>query len=106
MTLETENQALLRNAVLQTDTLLLTWPHWLRDDLERGRVVDLGGRLHPVPPAHLLALSCAVVWREDRNLSPAAQQLYDLFGDIRRLVNDFKADAPAKEATKPAPAGK
>lgn len=75
LTLETENQALLRNAVLQTDTLLLTWPHWLRDDLERGRVVDLGGRLHPVPPAHLLALSCAVVWREDRNLSPAAQQL-------------------------------
>ena len=29
-----------------------------------------------------------------------------VFGDIRRLVNDFKADAPAKEATKPAPAGK
>lgn len=75
LALETDNQTLLRSALLQTDTLLLTWPQWLQDDLASGSVVDVGLRLQPSPPAALLALPCAVVHRSDRSLSPAAQQL-------------------------------
>jgi len=75
LAMETDNQTLLRSALLQTDTLLLTWPQWLQDDLASGCVVDVGARLQPPPPAALLALPCAVVHRSDRSLSPAAQQL-------------------------------
>lgn len=75
LALETDNQTLLRSALLHTDTLLLTWPQWLQDDLASGRVVDMGARLQPSPPTVLLTLPCAVVHRSDRSLSPAAQQL-------------------------------
>lgn len=78
LVLETDNQTLLHSTMMQTDTLLLTWPQWLQSDLAAGRVVDIGQRLHPRPPPELQQLPCAVVYRRDRGLSPAAQQLVDL----------------------------
>lgn len=89
LVLETDNQTLLRALMLQSDTLLLTWPQWLQQDLAQGRVVDLGVRLSQQPPLALQRTACAVVHRSDRSLSPAAQQLVALlvpqFGDKNRL---------------------
>ena len=78
LVLETDSQTLLRSAMLQSDTLLLTWSQWLQADLASARVVDLCPRLHPWPPKELLKLPCAVVHRNDRGLSPAARQLVQL----------------------------
>lgn len=90
LALETDSQTLLRRAMLESDTLLLTWPQWLQADLASGTVVDLGARMHPPPPPELLALPCAVVHRDDRALSPAARQLVQL------LVQAGGAPAKAK----------
>ena len=78
LVLETDNQTLLRSLMLQSDTLLLTWPQWLQQDMAQGRVVDVGARLTPQPPLALRRTACAVVHRNDRSLSPAAQQLVQL----------------------------
>ena len=78
LVLETDSQTLLRSAMVQSDTLLLTWPQWLQDDLDQGRVVDLGARVRPQPPAAMQHLACAVVHRSHRGLSPAARQLVQL----------------------------
>jgi len=75
LTLETDNQTLLRHAVLHTDTVLLTWPQWLREDLAAGRVLDIGERLVPPPALAMRQLACAAVHRSDRSPSPAARQL-------------------------------
>ncbi|ELZ4497435.1 LysR family transcriptional regulator [Pseudomonas aeruginosa] len=82
LVLETDNQALLRSTMMQSDTLLLTWPQWLKEDLACGRVVDIGARVNPRPPAALQQLSCAVVHRIARGLSPAAQQLIQMLGSV------------------------
>lgn len=78
LVLETDSQTLLRSAMLQSDTLLLTWPQWLQSDLASARVVDLGPRLRPQLPPGLHKLPCAVVHRSHRGLSPAARQLVQL----------------------------
>lgn len=84
LTLETDNQTLLRHAVLHTDTILLTWPQWLQADLAAGRVLDLGARLSPQPAPAMRQLACAVVHRSDRSLSPAAEQLVQLLVETQK----------------------
>lgn len=72
------HQALLREAILTSDTLLLTWSAWLQADLRAGAVVDLGGRLHPPLPREAMQLDCAIVYLAGRTLSPGASRLIDL----------------------------
>lgn len=84
LVLETDSQTLLRSAMLQSDTLLLTWPQWLQKELAAGAVADIGSRLRPQPPAVLQRLACAAVHRSDRGLSPAAQQLVHLLVSERK----------------------
>ena len=72
------NQALLREAMLTSDTLLLTWSAWLQADLRAGAVIDLGERLHPPLPSEAMQLDCALVFLAGRTLSPGALRLVDL----------------------------
>lgn len=72
------HQALLREAMLTSDTLLLTWRAWLQADLLAGTVVDLGGRLYPPLPSEAMQLDCAIVYLTGRTLSPGASRLIDL----------------------------
>ena len=77
ISLECDNQLLLRDAVLQSDRLLLTWSSWLAPDLKAKHVVDLSPRVAPNIPAHLLCIPCAVVQLAGRTLSPAARRFVD-----------------------------
>ncbi|WP_176451912.1 LysR family transcriptional regulator [Rhodoferax sp. TH121] len=76
--MECDNQTLLREALLCSDTLVLTWESWLAEDIAQGRVVELASRIQPALPAHLLQLQCAIVQHSHRTLSPAAHQLINL----------------------------
>ncbi len=78
LTLRCDNQALLREATLTSDTLLFTWCSWLRADLESGVLVDLGQRLRPKLPAQARQLGCAIVHLAGRTLSPIAQRMIHL----------------------------
>ena len=78
MQMECDNQTLLREALLHSDTLVLTWESWLAEDIAQGRVVELASRIQPALPAHLLQLQCAIVQHAHRTLSPAASQLIHL----------------------------
>ena len=76
--LSCDNQTLLREAMLTSDTLLFTWSSWLQDDVRAGRAVDLGQRLRPALPGDLMGLECAIVQLADRTASPGAQRLVAL----------------------------
>ncbi len=78
LTLTCDNQALLRETTLTSDTLLFTWNSWLIPDLIAGTIVDVGQRLHPSLPAQARQLGCAIVHLAGRTLSPAAQLLINL----------------------------
>ncbi|MDE1950307.1 MAG: LysR family transcriptional regulator, partial [Burkholderiales bacterium] len=45
-----DSQTLLREAVLGSDMLLLTWDSWVRADVRKRALVDLGSRLRPKLP--------------------------------------------------------
>lgn len=72
------HQALLREAMLTSDTLLLTWSAWLQADLHAGAVVNLGERLYPQLPREAMQLDCAIVYLSGRTLSPGALRLIEL----------------------------
>lgn len=76
--LNCDNQALLRETTLSSDTLLLTWRAWLSEELAQGRLIDLGRRLRPALPQGMLQLSCAIVRMAGRTASPAARRLMAL----------------------------
>ncbi len=78
MQMECDNQSLLREAMLQSDTLVLTWESWLADDIAQGKIIELASRIHPALPSQLLHLQCAIVQHAQRTLSPAASQLIKL----------------------------
>jgi DNA-binding transcriptional LysR family regulator len=78
MQMECDNQSLLREALLQSDTLVLTWESWLAEDLAQGRIVDLASRIQPAMPPHMLQLQCAIVRHAHRTLSPAATHFVSL----------------------------
>lgn len=77
LTLSCDNQALLREAVLGSDTILMTWQAWLQGDLASGNIVDLGARLRPVLPQQAMRLGLGIVRLSGRTLSPAARMLID-----------------------------
>lgn len=76
--LSCDNQALLRETTLTSDTLLFTWSAWVQSDLQMGTLVDLGQCLHPPLPAQARQLGCAIVQLAGRTLSPIAQRMIDL----------------------------
>lgn len=78
VTLRCDNQALLRESALTSDTLLFTWNAWVQSDLQTGVLIDLGNHLQPPLPAQARQLSCAIVQLAGRTLSPLAQRLIDL----------------------------
>lgn len=73
-----DNLTLLRETTLATQQLLLTWRHWLQDDLDQGRMQDLGVRLQSTWPASEMQLECAMVRIAGQTPSPAAQRLMGL----------------------------
>lgn len=81
LSLSCENQSLLRQAMLTSDTLLLTWRSWLEPDLQEGTVVDLGDRLRPRLPALAMGIECGIVRLAGRTVSPAAARLMDFVID-------------------------
>lgn len=78
LTLSCDNQALLRDAVLGSDTILITWAAWLQADLAKGTIVDLGARVRPAIPAQARQLGLGLVHLAGRTLSPAARKLMDV----------------------------
>lgn len=78
LTLSCDNQALLRETTLTSDTLLFTWNAWVQSDLEIGLLVDVGQRLSPALPAQARQLGCAIVHLADRTLSPLARRMINL----------------------------
>lgn len=76
--LHCDNQTLLREAMMTSDTLLFTWGSWLAADVRAGAAVDLGRRLRPALPSEAMGLECAIVQRAGRTASPAAQRLLTL----------------------------
>jgi DNA-binding transcriptional LysR family regulator len=102
MALSCDNQTLLREAMLTSDTLLFTWSSWLQDDVRAGTVVDIGRRLRPVLPGDLMGLECAIVQLAGRTASPGAQRLMALLieGGLkppRRARARHGAEEPAVE---------
>lgn len=78
LALSCDNQSILREAVLGSDTILMTWQAWLQGDLANGAVVDLGTRLRPALPQAAMQLNLGIVQLAGRTLSPAARKLIDL----------------------------
>lgn len=78
LTLSCDNQALLRETTLTSDTLLFTWSAWVQVDLKVGTLIDVGQRLRPALPAQARQLGCAIVRLAGRTLSPVAQRMIDL----------------------------
>ncbi len=78
LALSCDNQTVLREAMLTSDTLLFTWSAWMAGDVRAGAAVDLGRRLRPALPADMMGLDCAIVQRAGRTASPAAQRLVAL----------------------------
>lgn len=72
------NQAILREAVLTSDTLLFTWSAWLQADIEAGRIIDLATHCTPPLPADAMQLAGGIFHLADRTLSPGARRLIDL----------------------------
>lgn len=73
-----DNQALLRETTLKSDTLLFTWSKWVQAELQLGTLVDIGNCLHPALPSPARQLECGIVHQADRTLSPLAQRLISL----------------------------
>lgn len=86
LTLSCDNQALLREATLNSDTLLFTWSKWIQSDLQMGTLIDIGERLDPALPAQARQLGCAIVHQADRTLSPLAQRLINLVLERERAA--------------------
>lgn len=76
--LDCSSQSLLRQTMLSSDSLLLTWRAWLEDDLRAGTAIDLGERLRPALPPDLTQVPCAVIRLASQTLSPGAQRLLAL----------------------------
>lgn len=93
------SQPLLRETMLSSDTILMTWSAWLKDDVDAGRVVDLGARLQPALPATLTQLRTAIVRLAGRTLSPTAQRMIALI-----VGRNAAAQARSAEGAGQAPA--
>jgi hypothetical protein len=76
--LRCDNQALLLESVMSSDTILFTWEAWLERELDKRSIVDLGARLQPAIPAQARQLSVGIVQLAGRTLSPAARKLIQL----------------------------
>lgn len=80
----------LRQTLLNSDTLLATWSAWLESDLQQGNAIDLAARIQPALSDKPLTLSCAIVQLAGRTLSPSARRAIQLF---RKHAQTAAADA-------------
>lgn len=99
LTLSCDNQALLRDAVLCSDALLLTWEAWLQADLSKGTLVDLGAQLRPALPAQARQLNLGLVHLAGRTLSPAARKLIDLLLEHEKSICQPDSVNPQRQVT-------
>ena len=65
---------LLRHRAFNSDCLLVTWQHWLEEDLRAGRMIDLQFFVCPPDHSRVLGLSCSLVQLAGRSLSPLAKR--------------------------------
>ena len=91
ISLRCDNQALLREAVLHSDTILFTWEAWLRSELKNKMLVDLGERIRPSIPAQARLLNIGVVQLAGRTLSPAARKFIEFVLECEGLSTDMIA---------------
>lgn len=78
LALNCNDLSLLRQMVLDSDVLLLTWRSWLTHDLSSGAMLDLAARVQPALPMEMLYLNCAIVQLAGRTLSPVARHAVEL----------------------------
>lgn len=87
--LSCNNQTVLRDAVLTSDTLLFTWAAWLRADMEAGEIIDLASHCSPPMSANAMQLAGGIFHLADRTLSPSARRLIELIckrdADVRPI---------------------
>jgi DNA-binding transcriptional LysR family regulator len=96
LALSCNNQAILREAVLTSDTLLLTWSAWLQADIQAGTIIDLAPRCNPSLPADTMQLAGGIFHLADRTLSPSARRLIDLISERDALSQPAQQVAPAR----------
>ena len=85
--LRCDNQALLLESVMSSDTILFTWQAWLESELAKGTIVDLGARLQPAIPTQAQQLSVGIVQLAERTLSPAACKLMNLITEREKVIS-------------------
>jgi len=85
--LRCDNQALLLESVMRSDTILFTWQAWLESELAKGTIVDLGARLQPAVPKQARQLSVGIVQLAGRTLSPAARKLMSLITEREKVIS-------------------
>lgn len=76
--LNCNDQGLLRQMLLNSDALLVTWRTWLEEDLQRGDVIDVMPRIQPQLSQEPAVLSCSIVQLAGRTLSPGARRAVQL----------------------------
>lgn len=91
-----DNQALLIENTLTSDTLLFTWQALVQKELQAGRIVDLGLCLQPALPSQVKQLSCAIVRLAGRTLSPVAQRMMALVLENEKTFLDGQSKAMKK----------
>ena len=96
LALSCNNQAILREAVLTSDTLLLTWSAWLQADIQAGTIIDLAPHCSPPLPADTMQLAGGIFHLADRTLSPSARRLIDLISERDALSQPAQQVAPAR----------
>ena len=80
-----DSQALLREAVLNGDSILITWESAVADDLANGTMIDIYPRLPPLRDPAPTTLPCAIVTLRERTLSPAAQALIKMIVEANKV---------------------
>lgn len=81
LALTCDSPSLLREAVLASDLLLISWSSWLQVDIANGLMIDLGQRLRPSLPATSQTIECAIVQLQGRTASPAARRVIQMIVD-------------------------
>ena len=82
--LNCNNLDLLRQTLMNSHTLLLTWRNWLEEDIKRGDVIDLVPLVQPPLRDEPMMMDCCVVKLSGRTLSPLARHTIQ---KIRELNN-------------------
>lgn len=97
LALSCDNLDVLKRVVLQSDLILMSTRAVVREELERGELVEL-----PLPGADAVAVTMGVASLRDRSLSPAAQAVISRMRDVSAALES----APPKAWPAPDQKGK